>query len=311
MTQLEDEAGTRRADSAFTDAEVRLLHERSPGWERVWGRLWEVLNERLHEMLIGGTPNDPDSWRQSARFLRDPNLAMDFIADYLFGLNRKAEAGTLLGGYDGDAPVEVYLSAPSLIRLRAIDFVNKHGPGGWETLDGDVPPPAAPEIAPGLSGLGAEDRSITIHWSGKGRVNAVVGMAMLQCWPRVASEQPGRPLLEAAVLEEIRPPAGTESVSAVETAHRDSRQRLLSKIEAINKHLDEKRRMAPKTRARSEQQRFGLEADLLLHPLDADALQALLGLERNAIYQRSSRYRRHWEELFIDFHQALEDRRSR
>ena len=53
-------------------------------------------------------------------------------------------------------------------------------------------------------------------------------------------------------------------------------------------------------------QRIKLQVDLLLVPLDREALQGLMSLSDDAVFQQIRRYRRKFTELFPDLEERLD-----
>lgn len=306
MMQAQDHTGTNRNETAFSEEDVRCLREQGDGWERVWERLYCVLNDRLHRMIVGGRANDPTTWRSRAKWFGDPNLAMDFISHYLMQLARKARAGTLLTGYDGEAIVEVYLTAPSHVRRRALSFIASITPidGGIVELGG-IDPPAEPAPSTG-SGIAPDAHPLRIDWPGHGGISAVVRMAMLQCWPRVDPRQPGRDHLENDLHTALRTAGASDPVADIDRHHRAAEKRLRTKIAKITNQIVVQVGLHETTRQRLEQERLAAQVDLLLCPLSAEVIQDLYAIGLPAVYKQLSRYRRAYPELFTDLQDALE-----
>ena len=65
------------------------IHGLAPGWEDQWWVLYELLESRMHDVIMSGPRNDPDHWTVAGPFksiLRDANTAQDFMAELLLGM---------------------------------------------------------------------------------------------------------------------------------------------------------------------------------------------------------------------------------
>ena len=323
MTQTQDHTGTDRNETVLSEEDVRCLREQGDGWEHLWDRLRGSLHLRLQRMLVGGQVNDPNSWGTTARWLGDPHLAMDFIADFLmFDLTPKAQAGTLLRGYDGKATVEIYLTAPKIIRGRAFDYAAKNArrgitqmPKDWEADGGsfrsiggeDDPEHAGTSIRPTRTGIAPDSRPLRIAWSEEGPITGLVRMAMLQCWPRIDPDQPGRERLCVDLLETIRKAGSSDPLSAIEERHRAAATRLRRKYDANTDRIINEPGMHEETRDELDQDQLSTLGKLLFEPLSTDDVAALFAIKSNTADQRNSRYRRALPKLFPQFQDDLED----
>jgi hypothetical protein len=105
----------------LTRDQIRLIQNHEPGWEQAWGELARdligadgqsgTLCRVVHHLKI--------SWPDEAT--RD-----DFIAEIMSKYHERAQKGTLLSGYQPEkgAP-ENYLSSPTILYRRALDFLAK------------------------------------------------------------------------------------------------------------------------------------------------------------------------------------------
>lgn len=300
---------------SLTQQELDRLAARDEGWELVWNRLWEALDERLQGMLMRGSAGD-SSWEVKSKFwmLRDVHMAQDFVCDLLLDFHRKAACGTLLASFRGEpAQILVALAATDFVVWRARDYAARQAklgvtgmPGGgdasirvhsFETSAGD----AAAGIAAGESrvGIPVADRPIEIAWDPARDIDAKVRMAALQCWFRLSAHQPGLERLEVDLREHVKSEPGEDPITTLQGRHQDARLRILRRLQEIEQTIIGAPRMHAPKRAELEAQRLKLVVALLLEPLDREDVQVLLGLPSpEAAYQQLSRYRKSFEELF-------------
>jgi len=306
MTKVQGQAASEREESVFSPEDVLVLGSRGEGWEALWGRLYGVLNDRLHRMLVGGRQNDESTWRANPKWFRNPHDAMDFMGDYLLSLDRKARSGTLLTGYDGEAIVEVYLTAPSHIKRRAVDWITREKVRqGIGQEQENAPDPVAPPVEPTRTGLAVEGRPIRIAWSGQGAITAVVRMAILQCWPRLDPRQTGRSRLERDLADTLSAAGVQDPIAELDRRHRAAERRLRDKIAGISKRMARQTGLHQTTRQQLEQGDLGARVDLLLCPLSPEDVRDLYDITLPAVYKQLSRYRRAYPELFADLHALL------
>jgi hypothetical protein len=185
---------------SFTQEDLDRLSSQSPGWLDVRARLWVALDERLHGMVLNGVPADSASWSLRPRFnvLLDVERGQDFICEFISGLLKKADKGSLLLDFKGDPDkVLAFLAAPDLVSKRALDHAARHTRVGMVGMPRDKA--RAPRITSIDSRGGASedliDRSgrevtdvsvvgripIEIEWDPENGVDARVRMAALQC----------------------------------------------------------------------------------------------------------------------------------
>ena len=310
----------------FSTDQLRTLAARSDGWEAIWYLLWEALYERLHGMVINGSHNDPDSWILSRQYamLGDTSRAQDFISDLLEDYRRRAELGTLLTHFEGGPEkVLAYLAAPSIIRGRALDFTARNsrmGITGMPTSGDAVPqvrgidsdPSDTPraridEQAGPSSGLDVASLPIAIEWNVDSNIDARLRMAALQCWPRLASDQPGIERLESDLRERLHPEPPLDAIETLHHQHREARRRIVGRLVGIDHEIQTEPRMHAPRRRDLDQERVKLQAALLLEPLTREQVQLLLGLPSpDSAYQQLSRYRKAFFELFPQLHDHLQ-----
>ena len=305
---------------AFTLQEIEQLRDRSDGWEVVWNRLWGDLDLRIHELLFNGAPNDPASWSLKPRFkmLRDESTAQDFLSDLLFDYDRRAKEGTLLASFKG-TPVQLlpFLATPDFLKRRATDHLTKVLHQGIINLPSDHD--VAPSVRPiDLEGFDVADQSISrnaddvlrvplkIEFRPGGTIGATIRMAAVQCWPRLSADQSGRGELESHLCERLTPPKNEDPITALISLHKNASQRLVRQLRAIDDQIMDTPGMHEPRRAALDTQRVKIQVDLLLAPLDREALQTLMALSDNAIFQQVTRYKRSYTELFPDLEERLD-----
>ena len=303
----------------FTPQEIQTLRDRATGWEVIWGRLWEALDLRLHQILFFGTPNDPSSWMLKPRFniLRDEFTAQDFISDLLLDFSRRAEQGTILVSFKG-TPEQLlpFLAAPDFVGRRAIDHFAKARQGGIINLPSDHT--AAPTIHR-IDGEGFDvvDQGVStevddplrsplrLEFQAGGAIGATIRMAATQCWPRLSPDQSGLDEL-ASDLRARLVATDDDSITDLMTIHHAARQRLLQQLMTIDNQIVNTPGMHDPRREALDDQRVKIQVDLLLVPLDREALQRLMSLSDDAIFQQIRRYRQKFTELFPDLEERLD-----
>ena len=243
---------------AFSLQDIETLRDRADGWESVWGRLWEALDLRLHEMLFFGAPNDPSSWKLKSRFkiLREEFTAQDFISDLLMDFARRAEQGTLLVSFEG-TPEQLlpFLAAPDFVGLRAISHFAKARQAGIINLPSDHE--ASPSVHQldgdgfdivdrmGFSELDDPLRApLKIEFKAGGSIGATIRMAAIQCWPRLSTDQPGLDQLESDLRGHLSLAEPTDPIVALTRAHGSARSRLIRQLKAIDDQIIESPRNA-------------------------------------------------------------------
>lgn len=310
----------------FSTDQLQSLAARSDGWKAVWYLLWEALYERLHGMVINGSHNDPDGWTLSRQYgmLGDTSRAQDFISDLLEDYRRRAELGTLLAHFEGGPEkVLAYLAAPSIIRGRALDFTARNsrmGITGMPTTGDAVPqvrgidsdPSESPraridERTVPRSGLDVAGLPIVIDWNIDSSIDARLRMAALQCWPRLASDQPGIERLESDLRERVHPEPPLDAIETLLEQHREARRRIVTRLVGIDREIQTEPGMHGPRRRNLDDERVKLQAALLLEPLTREQVQLLLGLPSpDSAYQQLSRYRKAFFDLFPRLHEHLE-----
>jgi hypothetical protein len=305
-------------EMSFTLEDLDRLSSQSPGWLDVRARLWVALDERLHGMVLNGVPADSASWSLRPRFnvLLDVERGQDFICEFISGLLKKADKGSLLLDFKGDPDkVLAFLAAPDLVAKRALDHAARHTRVGMVGMPRDKA--RAPRITSIDSREGASedlvDRSgrevtdasvvgripIEIEWDPDNGVDARVRMAALQCWLRLDDAQIGLELLRRDLKDAIRHEPDVDPWDHLGMHHARARVRLLDAIEKIGRTIHETPGMHERTRAGHDGRRVSLEVDLLLCPLDRESIQDLLELPSSqAAYKQLSRYRKSFPELF-------------
>ncbi|MEE2681133.1 MAG: hypothetical protein VX641_02050 [Planctomycetota bacterium] len=310
----------------FTQEQLQILADRSEGWKAIWYLLWEALYERLHGMVINGSHNDPDSWSLSRQYgmLGDTSRAQDFVSDLLEDYRRRAELGTLLSHFEGGPEkLLAYLAAPSIIRGRALDFTARNsrlGITGMPSSGDEVPrirdidsdpvggrPGRIDERSPSSAGLDVANLPVLIDWNVDASIDARVRMAALQCWPRLASDQPGRDRLEFDLRDRLHAEAPLDEIGTLHAQHGHARRRIIGKLVGIDQEIQAAPGMHAPRRRDLDDQRVMLQAALLLEPLTREQVQALLGLpSSDSAYQQLSRYRKAFAELFPQLQEHLE-----
>ena len=300
---------------SFTQVELDCLASCSEGWELIWSRLWEALDERLQSMLMHGSAGDP-AWSLKSRYwvLRDVHTAQDFVCDFLIDLHRKAASGTLLEHFEG-SPEQVLsgLASSDFVLWRARDYVARHAkhgiigmPDGGDTRSRVGPfDPAEADAAQERGsetpqvGVAVVNRPLEIAWDPSGGVDAKVRMAALQCWFRLSHRQRGRDQLESDLRDNISVAPSEDPLSSLAHRHETARERIFGQLEEIDQKILSAPRMHAPRRAELEAQRTKLEATFLLEPLDREDVQVLLSLKSSeAAYKQLSRYRKAFAELF-------------
>ena len=310
----------------FSTKQLQTLAGRSEGWEEIWCLLWEALYERLHGMVINGSHNNPDSWSLSLQYgmLGDSSRAQDFISELLEDYRRRARLGTLLSHFEGGPEkVLAYLAAPSIIRGRALDFAARHSrmgitgmPAGGEggspvrAVDLDAAEqhqtPADDRTCP-VASIDVSSLPISIDWESGSTIDARVRMAALQCWPRLASDQPGIAQLESDLKERIHPEQDLDQMQTLDHQHQQARRRIIGRLNGIDQEIQAAPRMHAPRRRDLDDQRVMLQAAFLLEPLAREQVQSLLGLPSpDSAYQQLSRYRKAFSELFPMLQEHLE-----
>lgn len=309
----------------ITQDELDRLTARATGWESVWNKLWGGLDERLHGMIISGSPTDEGSWwlKSTFRMFPDTHSAQDFIAQFIDDLRRKAEAGTLLLNFNGNCDqVLSYLAARDTVRLRALSYTGREARLGVTGMPTDAE--RAPTVRTieldddaGVTGM-METRGaatpggfigpsipIEIAWDPSRGVNAKVRMAALQCWPRLDPAQVGLERLREDLLASIHSESGQAPLAELDRRHLAAARRIRRRLGEIQEEILGAPGMHAPTRVERDERRVALEVDLLLMPLSRKDVQELLALQsEDAAYQQLSRYRRAFEDLFP----ALQDR---
>ena len=313
---------------SFTAEELECLETHAVGWEAVLDRLWVALDERLHGMILNGSPGDWEQWSLRSRFLflGDVDRAQDFIGVFIDGLMRKGRAQTLLHGFEREADkVLAYLAAPDLVQKRALSYHAKAGRCGVTGMSSDPERVGRARNIDADGGVGEtlEARSpnrpgggidlaslpIQICWEPEAGIDAKVRMASLQCWPRLDRGQPGMTVLEEDLKQVVQSSSDLSAFEALVEQHDLARRRLADEIAEIDRQIEASPGMHRETREQHESRRTGFEADRLLCPLNREQAQSLLGLATpDAAYQQISRYRRAYADLFPDLLQHFEDR---
>ena len=305
---------------AFSPHDIETLRDRADGWESVWGRLWEALDLRLHEMLFFGAPNDPSSWKLKSRFniLREEFTAQDFISDLLLDFSRRAEQGTLLASFEG-VPDQLlpFLAAPDFVGRRALSHFAKARQAGIINLPSDHE--ASPSIhhldGDGfdlVDGGGSSQVDDPLRWplriefQAGGSIGATIRMAAIQCWPRLATDQSGLDQLESDLRSRLSVADATDPIIALKEVHGSARTRLIRQLRSIEDQIIDSPGMHDPRRDALDTQRIKIQVDLLLVPLDREALQGLMSLSDDAVFQQIRRYRRNFSELFPDLEERLD-----
>ena len=315
MLLIKNRKDSIQGQMSFTQKELDRLSARDEGWELVWNRLWEALDERIQGLLMRGSAGD-STWELKPKFwmLRDVHMAQDFVCDLLLDFHRKAEAGTLLASFRGEPDqVLTALSSTDFVVWRARDYAArqaKHGitgmPAGgdtpisvhsFETSTGDVV--AGISAGESRTGVPVIDRPIEIAWDPASDIDARVRMAALQCWFRLSADQPGRSRLEGDLREHVSSKPGEDAITTLQSHHHDARIRISSRLQEIDVSIVGAPRMHAPKRAELEALRLKLMVALILEPLDRGDVQVLLALPSpEAAYKQLSRYRKSYEELF-------------
>lgn len=311
----------------ITQDELDLLAARETGWESVWGKLWSDLEERMHGMIISGSPVDEATWklRPAFRMLCDTHKAQDFISEFIFDLGRKAEAGTLLLNFNGDCEqVLGYLAARDTVRKRALSYAGREarvGIIGMPTDSSNAPSVHSIEMDDGertraiedsshagsRGGLTASSLPIEIEWDPADGVDAKVRMATLQCWPRLDSTQVGLDRLREDLKAHLHTESGAGPFDELLRRHGAAGARIRGRLLEIQEAFIRAPGMHAPTRAALDERRVGLEVELLLVPLSREDIQVLLALKTvNAAHKQLSRYRKAFGELFPGLQDRLE-----
>jgi hypothetical protein len=305
---------------AFTLQDIEQLRGRSGDWDVVWGRLWEELDLRLHQMLFFGMPNDPSSWKLKPRFniLREESTAQDFISDLLFDFARRADQGTLLVSFKG-SPEQLlpFLAAPDFVGRRAIDHLVKTRQQGIINLPSDC------GVAPTIhrmdgEGFDVADEAVSrddddplrfplrLEFRAGGSIGATIRMAATQCWPRLPADQAGLEQLESDLRDRLFSSGEGDPISSLESVHGEARLRLVHQLVAIDDQIVNTPGMHDPRRVSLDMQRVKIQVELLLVPLDREALQSLMTLSDDAIFQQVRRYKQSFSELFPDLEERLD-----
>jgi DNA-directed RNA polymerase specialized sigma24 family protein len=275
--------------------DLRLIRDRGPGWEAAWSILFGEVNLRLLRWVKNGQPNDPASGRLNRTHfgvLGNVFEADDFISEYLLWLHSRATDGRLLAGYDIEAGTDVCAYLIRMAPQRAVSHMRKrrrHVPiDGTEALQGG---------SGGSRWMGDVARGLTEIEHPKGEpVGAVVRQAAMQVHPRLDRTVENFPTLEGDLQRAMRPEDHASGLQHLEARHADSQERLRAELESIQDELAAmaapKARHQPHTQRHWDNRFFRRFADLLIAPLDQEAVMALLDLPAAAARKQVSRYRR-------------------
>ena len=136
---------------------------------------------------------------------------------------------------------------------------------------------------------------------------AIEETAALQTWPRLDPQSANHPWITSSLAKRI-----LGGILELENSHAESRTRLQGEHERCVTELIEHPGMAANTREEVRRRQYKSIVRLLLEPLDAAQLRALLDLpSENAADKRNSNYRgarsRLFPALFAEYLQVEED----
>ena len=67
MLLIKNRKDSIQGQMSFTQKELDRLSARDEGWELVWNRLWEALDERIQGLLMRGSAGD-STWELKPKF---------------------------------------------------------------------------------------------------------------------------------------------------------------------------------------------------------------------------------------------------
>ena len=309
------------------------IHGLAPGWEDQWWVLYELLESRMHDVIMSGPRNDPDHWTVAGPFksiLRDANTAQDFMAELLLGMHRRASAGTLIKDEHLGLPAGELihrLVATIFLKQRAIDHASRMRRVGVMNISQGV---SVGSISVGEEGedleLIDESTSGTGHDQPPGlvdqlmeggqvleleigeqdRIGAVEETAAIQTLPRLV---PGLPV-HVRLTNEIKGKL-KDGLEGLAVSHQAAEIRLQGDRARLEQAVLDHPGMTRKTLADYQRKGIKVMNRILFEPLDGEGLQDLLGLSSvNAGDQRNTKYRRQRERLFPALYAEMAERES-
>lgn len=285
--------------------ELRVLRERGPSWQEIWGRLFLHLDAHVRAAT------------RSFHWVDPQNDVDDFIADMSLEWSARAADGRLLASWSEDRPVAHALASKRFLRARFSDFYGqrrRHRPV-FEGLESSCAPtrkPASRTIASDEFDRQLSD--VVVPQTFAARSPFVREQAGLQLHPRLDwphdDHQDLREHLSGAVAEAEASWGRCDRILGLE--HEAARTEHLTRIDGLARDQARKRDGDGEVGvARLEDKIDEAWACLLVRPFSAERVARLLSISRlNTAEQRIKRYRDALPELFPELHSAYEELNS-
>ncbi|MCH2162436.1 MAG: hypothetical protein MK085_11260 [Phycisphaerales bacterium] len=297
--------------------------DHSGDWETQWWMLFEALEQHVLSAILDGPLNAPEMCQVRFGFRRYFNegiTASEFAGQVLEYQLERAFCRTLPLENLLDKPLEEVLSglaSQAWLGHRAKDYFAKQQASGMTYLpegnravgsldvgeDGDLASTIRADEPSGVErGDALElarkllqgERVLEMAFDPAASIRAIEETAAVQTWPRLNPAMAG--YHELKVMLSTKLVGGFDRLEAV---HAEARSKLESDRARYSKEVEDHPGMTPRTREDLDRKSIKAIMRLLVEPLSAAHLKALLGLSSlNAADRRNSNYRKARQQLF-------------